>query len=307
MGDSFKYRNAIPHEMSSSSPLHNMIALSSSPPLSPQSPTLARSNANINTSSRPSAFLQSPVSSNNNDPFAGNSKASLSSHPSFGKDQLRSKHIRGSPQKAAQAGFKTWVLPSANATSRIDDNHRLAIDETLEQHFFDSSDDNPSSDWSNPASTAASSMQTTIPSYGLGIEASSSQDQYHSLGLGEAFQEPGSPSFGRKARVRTFSRTQSSSKDPFSGNGGSSSFPNVEASPRFHQRQSQKRRLTGSSPKKLSRSSQNSQFNNISSDESSDEGLAPWEQMISERTSGVNWSSVVEQVFEKVDGSIDLW
>lgn len=299
MGDSFTYRNATPSDLSSSSPLHNMISLSSSPPLSPQSPTLSRNHAKT---TRKSAFFQSPVSSNN-DPFAGNSKASLSSHPSFGKDQLRFKHVRGSPEKAAQAGLKTWVLPpAAAATSTVTQircDNRLVIDQTLEQHFFDSSDDNPSSsDWS---STAASSMQTTIPSFGLGIE-----DQQHSLGLGEAFQEPGSPSLGRKSRVRTFSRIQSSSsKDPFSGN-GSSSFTNLEASPRIH-RQSQRRRLTGSSPKKLSRSLQNSQFNNISSDESSsDEGLAPWEQMVSEKKSGVNWGNIVEQVFEKVDGSIEL-
>jgi hypothetical protein len=301
------YRSGVP-DLSSSSPLHNLAALSSSPPLSPQSPTLSRSQS---STSRPNAFL-SPISSNP-DPFSGSAKAISANHPSFGKDQLRSKHLRADPVKAGQAGLKTWALPTTSSIRRRDNGQeQIAIDEALQQHFFDSSDDNPSSDWSigamdfatsSSVSTAPSSM--LVPSVGLGIAAESSMTSNAGLRLGEAFQEGGgSPSIGRKAsRVRTFSRTQSSSKDPFGA-----SFNEVASShsPKSSNRQTQRRRLTGTSPRKLSRA----QFQSISSDDenSPEEGLPAWEQFVYEKpmSAAFSWDKVVEQVFEKVDGSIDL-
>jgi len=299
MGAPLNYRNAIP-DLSSSSPLHSMISLSSSPPISPQSPTPRRNNS-----------IHSPTTSNPH-PFSGSTKASLGSHPSFGKGQVRSKHLRGDPNKAAAAGHTSWALSASKGADL------LAREEALEQHFFDSSDDNPSSDWSiaidpKSTSTAASSLQNAVPHIGLGIDSSikvGSGSDSHSLrpGLGEAFQEPTSPSMGRrvKLKARTFSRTQTSSKDPFSAGAGSASIGTPNGSPKDH-RESQKRRLTGSSPKKLSRSTHTTRFTVNSSDDSSDEGLPPWEQMVEKSNkSSVNWTSIVERVFEDVDGYIEL-
>jgi hypothetical protein len=314
------YRSAIP-DLSSSSPLHNLTSLSSSPPLSPQSPTPLRSQS----ATRPNG-LRSPITSNP-DPFSGNAKAaSLASHPRFGKDQLRSKHLRHDPVKAGLAGLKTWVLPASAAASAAvaatqSGQEQQAIDDALHQHFFDSSDDNPSSDWSvggNSVSTAPSSMPNVAPGNGIGLgiegESSNSSAAVGLMGFGEAFQDGGSPSIGRKTRVRTFSRTQSSSKDPFSASSSSFNSAALESASPGTNRQSQRRRLTGSSPKKLSRTfkSSSSHFNNISSDDSSggDDALPAWEERerVSEKPmlGGFNWNTVIEQVFEKVDGSIEL-
>lgn len=311
MGPPLYYRNAIP-DLSSSSPLHNMTALSSSPPISPHSPT-----PQSRTLTRP---LDSPSSSNPH-PFSGSAKAGIHSHPSFGRDQLRSKHLRGSPEKAAAAGDKTWVLtagPSsssrAHASALAASNERQGrlIEDALEQHFFDSSDDNPSSDWNDAmdhtSSTAPTSIQSATSRIGLGIDSSTATDSemrgtsHATYGLGTAFQEhtPIPFTLPRKAKVRTFSRTQSSSQDPFSAGAGTSHTPG-DQSPRS-QRQTQRRRLTGSSPKKLTRS----RFDKAPSDNSSDEGLAPWEEMQPKISTGIDWSNIVEQVFEKVDGSIEL-
>ncbi|UZJ57021.1 hypothetical protein CBS101457_006341 [Exobasidium rhododendri] len=285
-----------------------MVSLSSSPPLSPQSPTPLRASS----STRPHHLI-SPTTSNPH-PFSGSAKASLGSHPSFGRDQLRSKHFRSDPEKAAAAGYKSWVLPPPNKR----DANLLAREEALEQHFFDSSDEAASSDWSaaaiqRSASTAASSLQNVIPSIGLGIDSSlavgsSSASQSLPYGLAEAFNEPTSPSLGRKVKLkaRTFSRTQTSSKDPFSAGAGSASNA-LNASPRG-QRDTQRRRLTGSSPTKLSRDAQSSSFGPHSSDDSSDEGLPAWEQSVAKpsKLKSVDWSLVVERVFEDVDGYIEL-
>lgn len=304
MGAPLNFRNAVPDLSSSSSPLHSLVSLSSSPPISPQSPTPLRTNSSA------TRHLISPTTSNPH-PFSGSAKASLNSHPSFGKDQLRSKHLRGSPDKAAAAGHKSWALSGTTTTSR---------DDAFEQHFFDSSDDAPSSDWSAAAisqskSTAPSSFPNEAESHvGLGIGPSIEVGRsFHSHplqpNLGEPFQEPTSPTMGRnvKLKARTFTRAQTSSRDPFSAGAGSGSntFVTQNASPRV-QRDSQRRRLTGSSPKKLSRATQTGQFGRHTSDDSSDEALPPWEQKVPSTKNSVSWTSVVERVFEDVNGYIEL-
>lgn len=300
MGAPLSYRNAVP-ELSSSSPLQSMASLSSSPPLSPQSPTPQR---------RATALLE-PTTSNPH-PFSGSAKAAMGSHPSFDKYELRPKHMRGSAERppTVPSTHSTWAL-SGNRGGPI-----LRKEEALEQHFYDSSDDNPSSDgvgsWAPSLGQSYSSLlpneRSSASAVGLGIDAigrDSRGDTGAPTQLGEAFQESGSPSMGRKARVRTFSRTQSSSKDPFSAGAGSSMSMNaLVPSPSSRPPTAQRRRLTGSSPRKLSRATQMSGFGGGSS-ESSDEGLSAWEQKAPAPTA-VDWNTVVEQVFERVDGNMEL-
>jgi hypothetical protein len=206
MGAPFHYRNAIP-DLSSSSPLHSMMALSSSPPLSPQSPTPQRNTASSSTRRN---YFHSPTPSNPH-PFSGSAKASLGSHPSSGKDQVRSKHLRSDPDKAASAGHKSWALPLAGPGANL-----LGREEAFEQHFFDSSDDASSSDWSSAAinrttSTAPSSLQNVLPSIGLGIdsslnaEGSSAAHDFGFSGLVDASREPASQSNANQQQ-RSFQR-----------------------------------------------------------------------------------------------------
>ncbi|PWN37120.1 uncharacterized protein FA14DRAFT_170008 [Meira miltonrushii] len=269
MSNPLAYRSSRP-ELSSSSPLANLQDLSSSEPLSPGSPTPAfrRSigsasttatltsldssyDSSQNRSKRTNAFLLSPNNSHP-DPFSGNAKASPNSHPSFGKDQMRAKHLRNSPN--ANALFATT---SSSPSWQRDD-------QILGRHFHDSSDDHPSSDDVGEFSLGKSTSNAGWEGAGLGIRDSSLMPgQDASSVLGAAFQEPTSPTLGKKPRARTFERTQSSSHDPFSAIGGSSirpphssssadrSYP-TEGSPRA-QVIRQRRRLAGSSPQQLTR------------------------------------------------------
>lgn len=308
MAGQLDYRSGQP-ELSSSSPLTNLHDLSSSDPISPGSPSPAYrrstgANASLGTV-RPNAFL-SPNNSHP-DPFSANAKASPNSHPSFGKDQLRAKHLRNSPQPAISGATATWAL--SDAKGRGVDQHSEVFG-----RFFDSSDDNPSSDEPSMFSVVRDASPSSLSSFqgssgrrtGLGIQESGP------LVLGEPFQMPTSPTLGKKSRARPFERTQSSTQDPFSATGGSARLPPLHArnqgSPRS-QPAGQRRRLVGTSPKKLSRAAGSGKFEQLAHGSDSDESGCPWEQTVpAPGRANVDWSKEVERVFEepKLNGKLIL-
>ncbi|MCO5596233.1 hypothetical protein L7F22_050293 [Adiantum nelumboides] len=302
MSNPLGYRSSRP-ELSSSSPLANLQDLSSSEPLSPGSPTPAfrRSlgsgsttatltslessyESSQNRSKRSNAFLLSPNNSHP-DPFSGNAKASPNSHPSFGKDQLRAKHLRNSPSSTKALFATTSSSPSWQRDDQI-----------LGRHFHDSSDDHPSSDDVGGVlqiNTSKSASGARWEGTGLGIrDPSFKSSQDASSLLGAAFQEPTSPTLGKKPRARTFERTQSSSHDPFSAIGGSSIRPSnsssssnpTEGSPRA-QVIRQRRRLAGSSPQQLTRVggkfASNHAQNGNGSDSDEQQPNRSWERVVS--------------------------
>lgn len=301
-------------EISSSSPLQNFQSLSSSPPLSPGSPTPAHRTTSRSSVIRQGQALTSP-SSSHTDPFSGSAKALPSSHPSFGKGQLRLKHLRNSPNVKSKQD-NVAVLSEA-----IEPLYQRQRDNVLEQHFLDSSDDNPTSDdpsiWSQSHATALPSSQSSIHALhgaqlGLGIQDLTEREQNTSL-LAAPFIDS-TPSQNKGTRVRTFSRAQSSSKDPFSAGSGSSIFaPATEhESPRAHHT-SQRRRLTGSSPKKLSRARKRilgEDIDMVDSEDSAEDGVSAWNQYTrsprANECTSVSWQAEVNKVFEKVDGKIEL-
>lgn len=384
MSGPYEYRSTQP-ELSSSSPLHNLQGLSSSPPISPGSPTPAyrRSGAlppgtggGVPSAGQPASrtnTLGSPTTSNPH-PFSGSAKASLSSHPSFGKGQLRSKHLRNSPQPPSGVGQngRGWVLPSASSQDGLGPLPRRAgVESVLEQHFHDSSDDNPSSDdpsslfslhSSHDGPARSSQISEHAPDgapFGLGIPDLLARDsmRHSSMSsvtsgstvkttapapttstanlLGAPFGgAPPSPSQGRSSRVRTFSRIHSSSQDPFSAGAGSSVLtPGVvggKASPRAN-RAVQRRKLTGSSPRQLSRSDMlaSSQQSSLYEEETgpdgrvgmsdSDgdeelggEGFDHWDRPVSrspmqtKRPPAFDWQSRIDTAFEMADGALRL-
>lgn len=338
MSNPLGYRSSRP-ELSSSSPLANLQDLSSSEPLSPGSPTPAfrRSLGSGSTTAtltsldssydssqshptRPNTFLLSPNNSHP-DPFSANAKASPNSHPSFGKDQLRAKHLRNSPN----------TNPLFSTTSSSPSWQR--DDQVLGRHFHDSSDDHPSSDdvggyslGNGPETFAAKSIiKSRLQGTGLGIRDSSmNSHQTEAKVLGTAFQEPTSPTLGKKPRARTFERTQSSSHDPFSAIGGSSIRPSanhsadrtnpVDGSPRA-QVIRQRRRLAGSSPQQLTRiggkfSNQSQNGNGSDSDE---QPMRSWERVVSgsylqqqQQNQAVNIPQAINNMMEKGEHILNL-
>ncbi|PWN89786.1 hypothetical protein FA10DRAFT_97449 [Acaromyces ingoldii] len=313
---------------------------SSSPtPLPPLSLSLSQSQspsslARRSTSSSSSRLL-SPTLSSNSDPFSGSAKASLQSHPSFSKEELRSKHLaRHFGPLAAGASAS-----ASHLASRIDVDRRR--DDALASHFVDSSDDAPYSSDDAAAATAARPLENQqhqhnhqpIPfviGLGLGQDedvselptlwnhlqqhqaqraaAAASSSQGLAAGLGEAFQEPRA-----KARARTFSRTQSSNTDPFSAGAGSGSQQAAAStsSPRASSsRPKKKERPVGTSPKKLTRARHTVMRGGgvddggFESSEGDEAVPQPWEQLAPPRA--VDWDEVVNHVFEKTDGRINL-
>jgi Leucine-rich repeat (LRR) protein len=137
--------------------------------------------------------------------------------------------------------------------------------------------------------------------------------------LGEAFQEPVSPTLGKAGRTRPFKRNISSSRDPMSGV-GTLDLPMTEAqdvanrsvsstgSPRVR-RDAQRRRLVGTSPKKLSRAAETGRFDKEDAEDDDDDLGPAWEQRVSKPTqtnSSFDWHAEIRRFYDRVDSTLVL-
>lgn len=239
------------------------------------------------------------------DPFSGSAKVpSLSHHPSFGKQYPHRKHPHpGSPKK--RSGKKRSLPGSPEGPSHWNDDTKPSQErgrrvlgdggswtaagpsaaQDVFKRFYDptSSDEASSDDLREVHAPLPHQRGPLRPRVGLG--------------LGTPFE----------GRTTPFARVSSYPDSPFSAYG--SAFPRDSQpkvpSPGSQPPAQQRRRLGGSSPKKLTREAGSSG----SSDGDGDETILPSWEMREERRSTspeLDWARVIHEAFDKVDTKIEL-